>query len=263
MRVFAFLNVDSPWISWLVYRGEMVSPKSTGESVLSIWHAKYIIDVARARNSVPNYRRELEIETERKRSFPTKVSRLSGLYFFEDRNSAEIAGHRWNGNFRKEHLAEIEMSPQMVVSRYDSEWITKYMHSNDSSWIQSYLAGKPLGNNPLWELLIEGRGFVLGTSIRKIAYDTVKRAWASSLGLLELARVAVDLESDLGLISPIVTINGDYGHLKMYLNFQDAEKPEFLERLSKYKGPKNIGDLNAQTNLVIPDLSNFFVQFRI
>lgn len=263
MIVFAFLNVDIPWIAWLVYRGEMVSPGACAERVLSIWHTRYLIKEAQSGQKIPNYKRELEIEDIRSRLFPLKVSRLFGLYFFQDLESARAAGQRWDGNFRDEHLAEIEIIGKPVISKYDSEWISKHMRSKDSSWISSYFAEIPMGAAPLWELLVEGRAKILGTRIRKLAYETVKRKWPNSLGLLELSRVAALLDSDLGLIWPLITIDGKRASLKLYLNFADATDEGFLERFSKFDGPKNTADLNASSEIVPPDLTNYFVEFTI
>lgn len=263
MNVFAFLNVDIPWIAWLVYRGAMVSPKAMRQQVLSVWHAKYLIDAARAGQSLPYFARELEIERARQRSFPNAVSRLSGLYFFEDVRSARRAGQAWDGDFREEHLAEIQILEATATSKYDSEWISTEMTSADRSWIPNYLSGRARSDDPLWELLIEGRGLVLGTEVRQRACETVKRSWPKSLGLLELSRVAVELGSDLGQIAPILTVNGGTATLALYLNFRDAESTDFLDRLAAYDGPKNTADLNAQSELVLPDLMDYSVQWQV
>jgi hypothetical protein len=263
MNVFAFLNVDDPWIAWLVYRGEMVSSKATKQQIISVWHTKYICDAAKSGKKITNYKRELAIEEIRKRLFIDRVSRLSGLYFFESSESALQAGKRWDGNFKEEYLAEIKIHQMHNCSKYDSEWITHHMNSTDESWISQYLSGQPMSTQPLWELLIEGRGFVLGTQVRQRAYETIKRKWPNSLGLLELSRVAVELNSDLGLISPVITINQGTAVMNMYLNFEDAQKREFLEKFSKYDGPKNTADLNQHPDLVVPDLTEYFVQFNV
>jgi hypothetical protein len=84
MRLFAFLNVDKPWIAWLVYRGEMVSSQASNTQALSVWHAPYLIAAARSGQASAYYRREMTLESVRRGSFPEKISRLSGLYFFED-----------------------------------------------------------------------------------------------------------------------------------------------------------------------------------
>ena len=263
MTAQAFLNVDNPWIAWLVYRGEMVSPRAANATSLSVWHAYYLIDAASARQRAPYYQMEVTIEHIRRQSFPNKVSRLSGLYFFGDVENAMRAGKRWDGNFRAEHLAEIGIASARRISRYDSEWITHRMGSGDQSWISSYLSGAQMGESPLWELLVEGRGFVLGTRIRERAYETIKRTWPASLGLLELSRVAVELISDLGLICPFLTIKSKKVRLTLQLNFTDAKRPAFLEKLSKYDGPKNTRDLNASASLVVPDLRDHFAEFTL
>ncbi len=263
MKAFAFLNVDNPWIAWLVYRGEMVSPQASNTRALSVWHASYLIDAARSGQRTAYYRREMALENVRRKSFPAKVSRLSGLYFFENEESARDAGRRWDGNFREEHLAEVEIVGEPLVSRYDSEWITCSMGSTDSSWMSSYLSGSQMGERPLWELLVEGRGFVLGTRVRERAYDTVKRTWPRSLGLLELSRVAVELNSDLGLICPFLMVESDRIRLTLQFSFADAQDPGFLDRFSKYDGPKNTADLNASADLVLPDLSDHFAEFTL
>ena len=263
MTTFAFLNVDNPWIAWLVYRGEMVSPKATNAGSLSVWHANYLINAANAGRRAQYYKMEMAVELARRQSFPDKVSRLSGLYFFEDVESAKRAGRRWDGNFREEHLAEIKLVGTPQISRYDSEWITHGMGSSDRSWIPNYLSGVPMDQSPLWELLVEGRGFVLGTRVRERAYETVRRTWPTSLGLLELSRVAVELNSDLGLICPFLSTDSDKVRLTLQLSFSDAKNPEFLDRLSKFDGPKNPRDLNASASLVLPDLRDHSVEFRL
>jgi hypothetical protein len=83
-------------------------------------------------------------------------------------------------------------------------------------------------------VLAEGRGVVLGTEIRRLAYQTIKNEWPASLGLLELSRVAVELGSELGFIAPIVTVADGWAKLKLYLDFRDATNPTFLEKFAQY-----------------------------
>jgi hypothetical protein len=134
------------------------------------------------------------------------------------------------------------------------------MNSPVRSWIPKYLQGEPCNESPLWELLVDGRAFILGTRVRQLAYETVKWTWPRSLGLLELSRIAVELNSDLGLIWPMLIREGNTFSLRLYPNFRDAKDTKFLEKLSKYSGPKNTADLNLATDLVLPDLSEYFVE---
>lgn len=136
------------------------------------------------------------------------------------------------------------------------------MDADDRSWIDKYLSGQP-SEQPTWELLVEGRGLILGTEVRQRAYETVRNEWPDSLALLELSRVAVELGSDLGFIAPIVTVADGWAELKMYLDFRDATNPAFLYRLGRYDGPKNTADLNGKSDLVLPDLTPFSARFEV
>jgi hypothetical protein len=165
-------------------------------------------------------------------------------------------------NFKKEHLAEVAIVGNPTVSRYDSRWLPK-IRNGQAEHIRNYLSGMPMTREPRWEILVEGRGFVLGTEVRMLAYKTVKEKWPESLGMLELSRVAVELGSDFGLSCAFLSVSGDKAQLSIKLNFNDARKPEFLEKLGKYKGPKNTADLNSSVSLILPDLRDQFVEFTI
>jgi hypothetical protein len=89
------------------------------------------------------------------------------------------------------------------VSRHDAEWISKRLDDASADWMRAYLRGEAAGPDPVWELVVDGRGLVLGTELRKAAYEVVKATWPRSLALLELARLGVELDSDLGLIVPM------------------------------------------------------------
>jgi hypothetical protein len=95
---------------------------------------------------------------------------------------------------------------------------------------------------------------VFGTQLREAAYEVVKRVWPKSLPLLELSRVAVELGSDLGVITPMVLGEPNNYRVDFAMNFADATNPDFLERFSRYDGPKNTNDLGPESELVLPDL---------
>jgi hypothetical protein len=254
-RAFAFLNIADPLVAWLVYRAEMVSASQMHETALSFWTARYLASVngnaARARR----YRAELALDAVRRHHHPTAVSRLTGFYVFPDEETALRAGQAWGRGFRTEHLAELALRPGARTSRHDSEWITQRLEGQgDLGWAEDYLAGNALGADPIWEILVDGRAFVLGTDLRKTAYDTVKKAWPRSLALLELARVGVELDSDLGLIGPLLLQDGDRVRVNYAMNFKDATDDGFLSRFTAFDGPKNTDDLRPDSALVVPDL---------
>ena len=106
-----------------------------------------------------------------------------------------------------------------------------------------YLRGEPSGEHPIWELLVDGRAVVFGTALREAAYGVVKRVWPRSLALLELSRVAVELGSDLGLITPMVLGPANDHRVDFAMNFVDATDEGFLKRFAEYDGPKHMADL--------------------
>lgn len=260
MLAYVHFNIDLPWIAWLVYRGEVVTPTAISDvHALSVWHAIYLISMSRGKRH-DYYMRELLIEAIRQQKYPRAVSRLSGAYFFKDKDAAHRAINSWAGYFRSEYLAEVEIANDSRISTYDSEWITSDQVQG-TEWIDNYLSGKPMSPTPLWEMILDGRALIQTTSVRELAYDRVKSKWPLSLGLLELSRVAVELKSDLGLIVPIISKYGHTHKMSLYLNFRDASNESFLNQFSTFSGPINTADLNVNTDLIVPDLRKYSVTF--
>jgi len=72
--------------------------------------------------------------------------------------------------------------------------------ANDLDWMRRYLSGERT-DDPVLEQVVHGRALVLGAELRKEAYKIVAATWPTSLAAPELARVGVELGSDLGLIA--------------------------------------------------------------
>ncbi|HVY78188.1 MAG TPA: hypothetical protein VG898_06755 [Solirubrobacterales bacterium] len=244
-------------MAWLVHRGEVVSASQTHEAALSFWTTRYLASVKGDATRARRYRAELALDAIRQRCHPTAISRLAGFYVFPDEETALRAGQAWDGRFRPEHLVELALRPGARTSRHDSEWIAQRLEGQDDlGWAGDYFAGNALGGDPIWEILVDGRAVVLGTDLRRAAYDVVKKAWPQSLALLELARIGVELDSDLGLISPLLLQEGDRLRVDYAMNFRDATDDVFLNRLAALEGPRNTNDLQLDSELVKPDLRN-------
>lgn len=243
---YVFLDVADPLVAWMVYRAELVSAPQVHEQALSVFTARRL-------HSKAAYERECAIDLVRRERFPGAVSRLTGFYAFPDKDSA-CAAMSWNvPSFRDELLAEVAIDPGSSVARYDAEWITKHFWSSDPRWIANYFEGEPTGD-PIWELLVNGRAIIYGTDIRERAYETVKMTWPASLALLELARVGVELRSDLGLLTAMLVVDDTRLAVRHAMNFADATNTEFLERFAAFDGPKNTNDLTPTSDLIQPDL---------
>jgi hypothetical protein len=258
---FAYLNVTNPLVAWQVYRGTLVSSAAIHESALSFWMTRYLHAVRRGPDRAQRYRAELGVDELRRQEYPRAVSRLRGFFAFPDKPSAERAARKWQGPFQADFLAEICILNGARVSRYDAEWITHKLDSPDRSWVAAYFGGEAYGDTPIWELLVEGKALVFGTELRKIAYETVRRVWPDSLAMLELARLGVELGSDIGLITPFLQTGEKGPEVTYIMNFKDAKDEDFLRRVGEFKGPKNVADLNANSDLIPPDLRGQF--FRI
>jgi hypothetical protein len=178
---------------------------------------------------------------------------LKGFYLFPDVASARAAAKRWDGSaFQNEFLAEVAINPSSRVSQYDAEWITRNFAASDEAWMHAYFSGKAT-SAPVWELLVEGRALVLGTDLRKRAYETVKNTWPQSLAVLEMARLAVEVGSDLGVVTAMLFERERQLVVDYVIRF-DKDNPEFIKGMENFHGPVNAQDLYAGENLVMPDL---------
>ncbi len=201
-------------------------------------------------------RRELILEHARLAQFPDRVSRLRGMYCFLDIESAERASASWANSanyFRAEYLAELhlgEAGPRQ--DRLNSNWITHAPMNEEGfltevAWVPSYWAGEPYPNaTPIWETLVEGRMIVLGMSLRDQAYAAIKRRFPDSLTLLEIARQAAWVGSDLGNICAWLGQDGAELVLNYLMDMRDAEDPDVigaLEHLKKSGHPINWADM--------------------
>jgi hypothetical protein len=242
---FAYLNIGEPLVAWLTYRAEMVSAGAGAWPGMSSWLAArfFAVEIGAA-GAGTRLARELELERVRALKVPGGVSRLRGFFLFPDEPTAERARVAWP--IPDSHrLVEVGLLPDAQVNRYDSEWITTRLPApGDFSWGEDYFLGRPQGGQPLWELVVDGRALIYGTEVREAAYEVVKRTWPESLALLEIARLGVELGSDIGLISahPTTTEEGRT-RVDYHMDMRDAENPELLERLEAFRGPKNGADL--------------------
>lgn len=233
---YAFLDIDNPLCAWATYRGTLVcAPDAPG--FISVWTAGLI-----RTNKPGRMAFESAVEAVRVAQFPHRISRLRGMFCLLDAESAKRACS-WDQenktHFQSEYMAELSLTEAGARrDRLDANWITyapidKAGHLTDGSWIQNYWTGNQYPNKePIWETLVDGRLIVLGTDIRRRAYATVKSEFPDSLMLLEIAREAAWVGSDLGAISAFVRIEENEMVVDYAMNMVDAESPEFLGKMA-------------------------------
>lgn len=267
---YAFIDVDHPAVAWAAYRGVFVSANAEyhpPQCPVSMMFAGMVLH----QNNV-RLNNELLIERHRQLHYPRHNSRLTSMYFFEDRDIAErVYEDKWGGHFTPDYLGEFELYPSSTISRFDSNWITHApLRQNgriqNEEWINKYWSGVPYpGKNPVWELIVQGRGVLCGTELRERAYTTVYANCPEAVSILEVSRIAAHVGSDLGQTSAwAVRKNDGTINLSFLLDMRDAENTDFLERVRLYDGPRNHKDLAVGGEYFsLPDFSAFSCQFSV
>ncbi len=69
-----------------------------------------------------------------------------------------------------------------------------------------------------------------------------------------MARLGVELGSDLGLITAMAIRQGHTLAVRYVMNFADADDAAWLARLKEFPGPRNQQDLRPDSELVVLDL---------
>lgn len=271
---FIYLDVDDPAIAWLTYRGLISSSDiaSTNPGNISWFFTKLI-----KRGLSSTLEREGKFEGIRQKSFKEKLSRLNSLYAFDNVETAREALKNL-GKFNSENLVSIEPADQGFRREiYDMQWIDNFdLIGIDAA--KRYWSGKNYPDHPIPEALLSGRFWILGTSVRKRAYETIQRLDPKALAVLELARLATHFGSNLGAISPWLRKEGEAIIVSQIINYDEKEglevfqralgehrkNPEFpinwpdLRPLTESQEDKNLDDLFR-----VPDGRLFEHEFRI
>lgn len=254
---WVFLDIRNPMCAWNVYRGGLSSVPE-GEGFISVWAAGLLRQLKDGNPGA--IKRELALEMVRADAYPNRISRLKGLYCFQDLQSAESALKWGNGinHFRPAFLAELHLGKATSIgNRLDSSWITHAPLSSDGSfsslaWIPNYWAGSPMpGREPLWETVVEGRAWILGTDLRERAYALLSQRFPESLLALETARLAAWVGSDFGNIAGWLHAIGESEiELDYLLDARDAPNEDFQKKMKQLvddpEHPKNVADVQAQ-----------------
>lgn len=241
-NAYAYLNIADPICAWATYRGVLVSAKAAMGSdagAVSLMSAGLMRSDTQARLS-----NEFIVEGARRLRHPGRVSRLSGMYCFLEVDSAQRASALWGSlrnHFRPDFLAELHLQSISRQDRMDSNWITYarrdadgFLLTDDLSWIDRYWRGEVYPNKiPIWETVIEGRIIVLGTDLRNRAYEVIKKEFPQALGILEIARQAAWIGSDLGNVVAWLTEDQDNILMNYLMDWRDATNPDFLKRLER------------------------------
>jgi hypothetical protein len=222
-------------------------------------------------------RREGILEGLRRTDYPSQLSLLKCVYAWP---SLEMAarGCYGRGKFQEKNLVAIApIDKAYNRQEHDSNFITDFDSLPALATAKRYWSGERT-NTPLIECLLTGRFYILGTEVRKRAYDIIKNANPNALAMLELSRLAVEFDLDLGSVSPWIKRDEDNLIATYVLRYTETEGLEVFRRaITKLKSdssyPINLRDLKPLTSLEeneeldkqfsMPDLRPFEKTFRI
>jgi hypothetical protein len=243
MRVFAFLDLEHPPVAWAVMRGMIVSADNVylpgNKSFISFMQAGMI----QYQNNVRLFNESL-IEEVRKTVYGHLISRIRGMYFFPSREEAEarIADKDWPPYFRSQNLLELELHCDGPPTIVDSNWITRAplnndgrIRSDDLSWITKYWEGARFSENPVWEIIASGVALILDSDVRRRCSELVERTFPESHIPILMARIASEVGTRGGLISPFLLREDDRNLRLVYLE-SDSEfhDPAVIAKMSEH-----------------------------
>jgi hypothetical protein len=218
---------------------------------------------------------ETIIEYVRERDFPKRISRLRGIYFFENKYLAQRPiDEEWGGHFKPENLVELELYPNEPITRVDANWITyaprlsnDRLDTSDLSWIARYWDGQSYSDKPTWELITSGEATVLTTSARAKAYEVVKLAFPESWEFIEMSRLAGEAGSYGGLVTPFIrrlpsdSFSLDYAFLES--PFRDASLVEKITKHPDWGRLARYAQANIEKDLIVPNFLPWSQQFTV
>lgn len=238
-KLYAYFNIKNPMVAWEVAIGRIRSICDDTETSfgVSLWFynllRKYIGNGAS--NCVIN---EFKLELERQENFCDKVSRLQGVYFFESKEMAESALDRWKMPQKKKYISEVYFSGNSYTE-VDSEWITSYIQSDETSWMKHYWSGKTLGVKPLTEILANGIGVIQDTNLRMMAYNEIIEKWPTCSILLNscIATFSEAKIENIGQLVPAILKQENFIEGSYFINMKefDENQDKVIASLSEAK----------------------------
>jgi len=261
-----YLNHHYPPIQWNIVRGLFHSPdclpESKGAGFISISMATMLLnDTAERLNS------ELLLDEFRRSFYPDHVSRLKGIFVFDDIDSLSNLwkNNNWGGHFCDEYLADVGVSA-IKSSRLDSNWISEIFDSSGNlkiNWdaaAHNYWQGvchpeKP----PIWERIVEGAITVWSMDSKVKALQDIQSIWPKSLNLLRYAILCASYGSFDGEVFPFLRITENSLNISYYLRMVQRGDSEFINSLNKFITENPLYDTNIGNSGDdhLPDLSGF------
>jgi len=187
---YVCLQMKNPVVAWNVARGIIDSPyivqKNFDYSILSFFlFSRYY------KNDKAQFDLEMELEKVRFQKYPHKVSRLSGLFFFESMDEAETA-YLLIPHFKHSRPTKVNIPLTAHYDKYDMNWITFYNDNYPRDWMDKYWQGKictecPIGTEPNWECLTYESLIIADKQLQEECVNEIQQRDDRTTMLLQLA----------------------------------------------------------------------------
>lgn len=269
---FVYINIENPMAAWNVVRSNFYSPSRLPQSERRGALSFGMADLLRNENAA-RAEAEFLLEDFRRKHFPGAVSRLTGIFLFDDIDSAAQVwdNDAWSGHFNSDYLTDVGVSADHS-SRLDSAWITKMRDDKNilvEGWeamAERYWSGEPASDQPVWERIVEGWVTIWGLDLKTRALEEIQEYWPKSLPLLANAANSAAIGSCDGAVMPYAIRKGELLEIGYYLRMVDAKDAEFCDRLGHFlkTGGNRVCRLGPVGDcLVLPDFSCYSFERQI
>ena len=268
---YVYLDHYYPPIIWNIVRGGFSSA-----DILSKNKKMFPVSISIAsmlQNSAVNrLNSELHLDHIRQQIAPLSVSRLKGLFVFDDIDSvAQIwEANKWGGHFQAEYLSDVGVYAENST-RLDSNWIAQIISDDGSlksDWVtaaKNYWIGAPCSDKkPIWERIVSGTFTIWSMHSKEAALKEIKAIWPASMGLLAHSMNCFKANSLDGQCFPGVVFDSTTNTIKIeyYLRMLDSLKKDFIENLYKHEDKDNKSFVD-QKLMYSPNLDGFSTEINI
>ena len=267
---FVYLDIHQhPMVAWNTARGVFCSSDCLGtdiqQSVISISMTNMLRGYSWDRlNS------ELAIEAVRQAFYSGQVSRLRGIFVFDEVESVSRLwyGGGWGEHFHDKYLTDVGVAANRS-SRLDANWVTEIFNENFilyDDWFDKankYWRGEPHPTKePIWERIVEGWATIWGREIKIAAFKEIESYWPKSIKLLEYSCIAASLGTNDGIIYSLGHQEDEFLNIAFYIRLVDAKDSSTFTRMETLfrEYPELRAVLPGEPFLVTPDLSHLTIK---
>lgn len=261
-----YLDHHCPPVLWNIARGGFDSvdllPDGEKDFAISVSLASMLLN-----SSASRLEAEFSLEKIRLVTKPNSVSRLRGVFVFDDIESISRIwdSNKWGGHFIDEYLVDVGVWAKKST-RVDAAWIDEIINNQGlllPGWeaaAVNYWSGLPKSKGaPIWEVLVEGRFCIWSMHSKEEALKEISAIWPNSLGLLTHSMNCFGLSSLDGQCFPGITGSEAGISIDHYLRMRDSQEAEFIERLARLsaENPKFFAGKPDPEKMYLPDLTGY------